>query len=130
MRPEDNKIHETGNEGSTNNPTPDEIPLADEVIPFADPEGESETDDLPIPPTIPLPTKFSALDIIHPADIDDDDDYADIEIGNEAVTAIAPSIDVAPPKRTTTAHVVRRAPGPSAIMSASNVARLSEPQSR
>ena len=75
MRPEDNKIHETGNEGSTNNPTPDEIPLADEVIPFADPEGESETDDLPIPPTIPLPTKFSALDIIHPADIDDDDDY-------------------------------------------------------
>ena len=60
--------------------------------------------------------------------VDDDDDYADIEIGNEAVTAIAPSIDVAPPKRTTTAHVVRRAPGPSAIMSAVTLPRAMSPE--
>ena len=63
---------------------------------------------------------------------DDDDDYADIEIGDEVITAIAPPIDVtvidtAVMKRTTTQHVVRRVPGPSVVMTAVAPPRATSP---
>ena len=77
MRPEDSKIHEEGDEGSNNNPDPQAIPLAGDEIPLEELETESASGEEPPPDTIPLPSKFGGLEILNPADIDDDDDYDD-----------------------------------------------------
>ena len=81
MRPEDSKIHEEGKDEASDSPAAKEIPLAGDDMLLVEPKAASEADDETSsegnPGTIPIPSKFSGLEILHPADIDDDDDYDD-----------------------------------------------------